>query len=489
MKQAHSSRNIFYGLTAAIGLVLGCVVLCVANLEAKWIFGITASFVIAVAVVLYRDLKVFVLMLLTLLLSVNADLNFFYREHYGSAGGLYFSAVDLCLLVLIVHWAFRASARKPHEARRLPTVSKVMLCAAAALLAAGGISTILVADDRIVALFAWCRLLACVMLFLYLAFRIDSAKLISRILLCLCTTLVIQGVFATTQVVTGSTLGLGFLGEDTSVIEQQMGSDTLTRAGGTLGHPNGLASYLEIVLPFAMALVLVEARMAHRAAGIIGLLFGTVALILTLSRGGFLGTVAGLGAIMLLFLIRSRRRSKAFAVSLVGALSILVVCLFLNEALTARFLREDYGEAFSRVPMMEVAFSMIGDNPIMGVGLNNYALEMAKYDSTVVQISSFFPYPVHNLFLLVTAEMGPVVCLALLIFVGALIWMSFQLSASDDWDLRAVGLGTLGASIAFFMHAQVNVFHIETITMVWFVAGLSLAAFQVERNRQHSETQ
>ncbi len=78
-----------------------------------------------------------------------------------------------------------------------------------------------------------------------------------------------------------------------------------------LNHPNNLAMFLNIALPFALVLVLQPRSWFERAAALAVLILGCTALFFTQSRGAWLGTMASQPVFWLLFLTRNQAQLLA----------------------------------------------------------------------------------------------------------------------------------------------------------------------------------
>jgi O-antigen ligase len=82
--------------------------------------------------------------------------------------------------------------------------------------------------------------------------------------------------------------------------------------------------------------------------------------------------------------------------------------------ISERLLQDDRGSAESRMPLMRLAFRIIEDNPVLGVGNNNFAVAMNRYVTS--EFRRGFLYTVHNKYMLVWAETGTCGLLAYLAF-------------------------------------------------------------------------
>ncbi len=204
-----------------------------------------------------------------------------------------------------------------------------------------------------------------------------------------------QCAIAGAQYVAGSSFGLY------EHFEEDTATASLTRSGGTL-NPTVLSEYIGVVAPLALAAAFTARRRAGAAA--LFAVFGAAgtASVLTLSRGGLLNI--GITTCLVLAVTApspavSRSRKLAVGVGILALVAVLTVCF--STSLMARIAAlalEVEGED-ARGAQFQQALTMIAANPLRGVGLGNYLEVMGQYGPTL-------PYPVHNKFLLVTAETG-----------------------------------------------------------------------------------
>src|SRR5207253_9160049 len=111
-----------------------------------------------------------------------------------------------------------------------------------------------------------------------------------------------------------------------------------------------------------------------------------------------------------------------------------------------------WGEIEARAELNATALQIIRDAPLFGVGLNNYSVMLDDYDF----YGFIFPgYPVHNLFLLVFAEMGLVGLLAQLAALGGLMVLALRLARNRDPLLGPLGVGA-SAALLFFAHEELT---------------------------------
>ena len=141
------------------------------------------------------------------------------------------------------------------------------------------------------------------------------------------------------------------------------------RFAGTVGSPILAAGYLEMHLAPALAILVTNLGRYYKTLAVLGLSLGSVALIGTFSRGGWLA--ASLSLTIVYFLLwRRRRLSPAVPVCSSSSYRPLRCCSM--RASPVVWPAMIGGSARSRVPLMIMAWDIITDRPVLGVGANNY---------------------------------------------------------------------------------------------------------------------
>jgi O-antigen ligase len=208
-------------------------------------------------------------------------------------------------------------------------------------------------------------------------------------------------------VVCGAALGLG------AIRSYMRGDFTLRGAriqglvGGMFENPNDLATALDLLLPFAVALALVSKGFA-RLFYLVCAAVLAVAVLLTLSRGGFLGLIA-MGGLLLWKLGRGRRLKITLTAALIcGVLLATTPGGYGARIGTILNTEEDQtGSAQERRELMERAASIAIRHPIVGVGMGNF------------HIYSIHEKAAHNSYLEIAAELGLMGLIAYLIVILA----------------------------------------------------------------------
>jgi O-antigen ligase len=177
-------------------------------------------------------------------------------------------------------------------------------------------------------------------------------------------------------------------------------------------NPNDVAAYCILMLSLALGLLSVERKGPVRLATIAGLAVVPFLVLLTKSRGGFLG----MAVFVMIALLAQRKRGKAIVV--VAALAGLVILLAPNNVLSrVRGLKEvdsgnleqvdEEGSAFQRYEIWKVARTIIREHPVAGVGLGAYpAAHRVTAQRAQFNATARGPRDSHSTYLNVTAETG-----------------------------------------------------------------------------------
>jgi O-antigen ligase len=217
------------------------------------------------------------------------------------------------------------------------------------------------------------------------------------------------------------------------------------RAYGTFPHPNILGVYLGVVLMGVIGwYVLQRGRVSVWLVGVIPLLF--VGLLVSFSRGAWLGV--GLSFFVLsVGVLRSSdevyRRRWLESVLLI-AVTTLIFTSLLSETIFPRFdgtTIQAEGSVIDRAVLMYQASEIIHAHPWLGVGAGNYTLAVMRLHP---EIPVWDVQPVHNVFVLVYAELGIIGGLAFGMFFLGVLMRIFGIFSRGEWSTQKAI-----ASIAF----------------------------------------
>jgi O-antigen ligase len=213
--------------------------------------------------------------------------------------------------------------------------------------------------------------------------------------------------------------------------------------GGIFGNPNDLATSLGLIVPFAVALALLRrgaARMFYLAcAGMLGL-----GVILTFSRGGFLGLVA-MAAVLIWKIGRHNRALTTCAFVIITTVFLVAMPVGYSSRITTIFdsSSDPTGSSEARRDLLERAASVAANHLIIGVGIGNYP------------IYSLHDQRAHNSYLEISAELGAAGLIAYLIMIFAPL-RSLRRIERDSIKTRAADTGDDRAKLTYYLGAAVQ---------------------------------
>jgi len=156
-----------------------------------------------------------------------------------------------------------------------------------------------------------------------------------------------------------------------------------TRVYSYLGNPNLLAGYLLPAIAFSAMAIFAWRGWIPKALALTMLLVNTACLILTFSRGGWIGLLALVVTLLVLLVywlsiqLPPFWRMWSLPILLVGMLSVLILAVLFVEPVRDRVLsifagRGDSSNNF-RINVWLAVIDMIRDRPILGIGPGNTA--------------------------------------------------------------------------------------------------------------------
>lgn len=322
------------------------------------------------------------------------------------------------------------------------------------------IPSVLGAGDKISALYKFGRLLEISGLVLFVSRRVDGKILRSLALLISC------GIFFESLLAIAQWLKQGFIfgffpfGESLiaarhpSALTDFFGNLKL-RAYGTFPHPNVLGGYLAILLPLIPFIFWkLNSGIAAASGGkgerirrffySLTFLLGLAALVLSFSRSAWTALVLILGFCFLgavkrgdfvsVFSVRSEKMRAAFSLAAVAAFLVLSFWPSiggLSPSLSVVRRRE----------LNAAAFSMFKENPLKGVGLNNFTERLEGY--RFISGPARFIQPVHGIFLLLLSESGLLGFLGFSLLIFNLLRRLLFLDSNFNLALSGLVLGIL----------------------------------------------
>lgn len=251
-------------------------------------------------------------------------------------------------------------------------------------------------------------------------------------------------------------------------------------------NPNDLAAYAVLQLSLALGFLALERKGPSRLATICGLAVVPFLILLTKSRGGFLG----LAVFVLVALVAQRKRGRGLVIFAV--ISALVVGLAPDDALgRVRGLKgaesgnlkevDPEGSAYQRYEIWKVARTIIRENPVLGVGLGAYPQKHRMVAARPVFDPTARGFrDTHSTYLNVAAETGLVGAVVFFLsYLLALIQIdrvrrrAKTMMPATSQQLFIYLAGTLGFFVCAVFGSMAHVsFLIIHVSIMWAIAEL-----------------
>jgi O-antigen ligase len=392
----------------------------------------------------------------------------FYREEdaaSGALGGLSISSTTIALAGLYLSWFFTSLANRSRK-KRFPldiSLPLVFYLAFSAL-------SVIAAQDVSLTLYELFLLLQLYLVYVYVANNVRQRKDVLFVVSFLLIGCLIESAAMIVLRFTGTPSTIW--GLPTHIHIQTAGPrDAFMRIGGTIGSPNEASAYLSLLIALAASCLFTNMGRLYKglAAAVLGL--GSVALIFTFSRGGWIALI--LAMVLLCFVIWRRDGLSLKAPIAIVAILFLLYLPFHSD-ISTRLFGDDKGSAESRIPLTKLAFRIIADNPVLGAGANNFTVVMGQY--LTPEFRHGFLYAVHNKYLLTWSETGFGGLLAYLTFLLGALRTGWKCWQQNDRLLSILALGITAAIAGHMVHMNAEVFRVGPVQeLLWLMVGLLTA--------------
>lgn len=268
--------------------------------------------------------------------------------------------------------------------------------------------------------------------------------------------------------------GYGFLQyltgsyETTTWTDTQLFSDISGRIYSTFQNPNVFGEYLLFLIPLALAMFLIAKETLHKVVYGGCLLASLACLILTYSRGCWLGLIAGMGIFLLLLY-----KKILIPLFFVAPFSIFVI----PDSIINRFMSignlKDGSTAF-RVYVWRGTVDMLKKLWPTGAGLGNYSFEVSYAPFAYMDIMAPHSHSLYFHLLSETGLFGFVVFVLLAYFILRQLFLVYKNPKSRELQILAIAL--VSGFVSFLIQGFFdNTFYNYRMYMLFF-ALLSLAA-------------
>ncbi len=217
------------------------------------------------------------------------------------------------------------------------------------------------------------------------------------------------------------------------------------RVYGTFPHPNMLGGFVVICVTAVIAIIIKQEKISWPI--LLLLLPATFLLIVTFSRSAWIGA-AIFFLILMIKLWRSEHKKILLICSIMVSVTLLTLIplrqLFISRTTVPTTPTEEFS-LVGRIWLSQQALEYAKERPLTGVGIGSFVIQLAEREG-----ERNFVEPVHNIPLLILAELGIVGVILLLAICISMVW---ELRITKRVNLILIGALLAGmGSIALFDH-------------------------------------
>lgn len=258
-------------------------------------------------------------------------------------------------------------------------------------------------------------------------------------------------------------------------LDTSMFSDIEGRVVSTFDNPNVLAEYLIMLLPFALALLLISKKAWPRIGSAVLLAVIAACVVFTWSRGAWLGIMIGLAVLLLIY---SKKVMSFFIVCLLGVPFLPFV---LPSSISSRLFSignlADTSTSY-RVSIWKGTLKMLSDYWFSGIGVSPDAFSKIYPDYSLPGIEAA-PHS-HNLYLQIWTETGILGLLIFLVFVFLLLRSCFTFYSHKNYErtpMKLMSMACMSGIIAVLAQGMTDHiwYNYRVFAAFWLMAGLLCA--------------
>lgn len=226
------------------------------------------------------------------------------------------------------------------------------------------------------------------------------------------------------------------------------------RLSSTFGNPDHLAGYMEMTIPLLLGLFLTGFRGIRLFLVIVLTVLLLIALILSLSRGGWIGALTGLFFMSVALLFNRYFQSKRLLLTLVCGFFVVGFIVLSSTPVVKRIRTlEQKGNIPSlkgRVTMGGGIVDMIKDHPLLGTGPGTFATVFTQYQPPGMLMRYTQG---HNDYLHFISEAGLALVPVMVWMIIALFVKGFKKLNNPSRLVRGITLGAMSGITAILVHS------------------------------------
>ncbi|MBD2292245.1 putative bicarbonate transporter, IctB family [Anabaena sphaerica FACHB-251] len=271
-----------------------------------------------------------------------------------------------------------------------------------------------------------------------------------------------------------------------------------TRVYSYLGNPNLLAGYLLPAVVLSLIAIFAWRGWIRKALALTMFVANTASLVLTFSRGGWIGLVVGLLAAMALLVywwsveMPTFWRTWSLPIIVGGLIGVLVLAVIFVEPVRVRVVsifadRQDSSNNFRR-NVWDAVFEMIGDRPIIGIGPGHNSFNKVY---PLYQRPRYTALSAYSIFLEIAVETGFMGLACFLWLVIVTLNTAFMQMRRFLESRSAEGLWLIGAIatlLGMLAHGTVDtVWYRPEVNTLWWLMVALVASYWTPLTRQRNQ--
>ncbi len=228
------------------------------------------------------------------------------------------------------------------------------------------------------------------------------------------------------------------------------------RITSTFGNPDHLAGYLEMAIPLILGIFLKDYKGGKRLLMIYLTIIISAAMVMTLSRGGWIGSLVSM-TFMSISLLNSRhfKHKKLLIAMIIGFASLTFIVL--NSTIVVERIstitEQEEMTIYSRMLAWGGVAEMIKDYPMTGTGPGTFSFMFTQYQPT--GLNSHFTMA-HNDYLHFISETGIFLIPVMLWLLFSFYKRGFKKMKNRSRLVRGITLGSVSGITAILVHSIVD---------------------------------
>lgn len=254
----------------------------------------------------------------------------------------------------------------------------------------------------------------------------------------------------------------------------------MTRSVSTFGSPLYLAAFLIMAIPVSMYFAASDKK-GEKVLGSSALVLSLAALVLTFSRGAWLGFIASILYLGFYhrksFLNLAKNLALPFVTFLILTAGILIL-LPQQYSPLQRFVSIFKAESGARPGIWDSTLKMISEEPLFGYGPDSFKNNFTKFKQPGWNIDMRQPVPdkAHNEVFQQAATVGIMGLSAIIwLFIFIFFKIKSSLRNSQDNNRFSPAVFLFAGALAYLVQSLFNFFQISTAPIFWLIAGMALS--------------